>query len=559
MTDLNHPLSIDVLKFKYPKTFNFVKDEVLKCNKKNIIVKAPVKSGKRVMVEIGSLMTKDIYTNIFLTSHLTRDKSQHEELKKYGLSIYELKTKRSVFDLEKAYKGIDRTKPIIFHIDELDYGASDKNLLYKTVCDIIKPEIEKHVKSKVIYYSATPDVIHEENIANGDSYLKNNSENLTFVPSDNYIGIGELLRQNRIKEAEEFILEKKDENGDFSYHLSEFGKERMKELLQGGEKFVSILRLTGKFKESGESKFETCKKYYSDIFKDYISNNNGGDIYMKKPIFVSSKNEDHVIKWYDKDEWIGVDPNYKKLYILNETSKRSIEFKCQPVLVWYYTYRGTKTPINTIVQDQERVVYYEDNHWLNNCTFTIYGNVEVGKYSADQLSFDQLNIRREKHTCTVHKKRASHTVKSEVFNSFDEVNDFCRRNQFLNLSTYKVDPKNHEQNILKRTMKLKNENVTLSDEVWNRYRHREGFYTNNHHSSRRDIIKNNAYGNLFMTEEELRSPSIGGINERQRKRLFIFYDEHETNPLNFKYLLKYYQNSENSFSVKKNTSYAGIV
>ena len=317
----------------------------------------------------------------------------------------------------------------------------------------------------------------------------------------------------------------------------------MKELLQGGEKFVSILRLTGKFKESGESKFETCKKYYSDIFKDYISNNNGGDIYMKKPIFVSSKNEDHVIKWYDKDEWIGVDP----------------EFKCQPVLVWYYTYRGTKTPINTIVQDQERVVYYEDNHWLNNCTFTIYGNVEVGKYSADQLSFDQLNIRREKHTCTVHKKRASHTVKSEVFNSFDEVNDFCRRNQFLNLSTYKVDPKNHEQNILKRTMKLKNENVTLSDEVWNRYRHREGFYTNNHHSSRRDIIKNNADGNLFMTEEELRSPSIGGINERQRKRLFIFYDEHETNPLNFKYLLKYYQNSENSFSVKKNTSYAGIV
>ena len=83
------------------------------------------------MVEIGSLMTKDIYTNIFVTSHLTRDKSQHEELKKYGLSIYELKTKRSVFDLDKAYKGIDRTKPIIFHIDELDYGASDKNLLYK--------------------------------------------------------------------------------------------------------------------------------------------------------------------------------------------------------------------------------------------------------------------------------------------------------------------------------------------------------------------------------------------------------------------------------------------
>lgn len=557
MTDLNHPLSIDVFKFKYPKTFNFVKDEVLKCNKKNIIVKAPVKSGKRVMVEIGSLMTKDIYTNIFVTSHLTRDKSQHEELKKYGLSIYELKTKRSVFDLDKAYKGIDRTKPIIFHIDELDYGASDKNLLYKTVCDIIKPEIEKHVKSKVIYYSATPDVIHEENIANGDSYLKNNSENLTFVPSDNYIGIGELLRQNRIKEAEEFILEKKDENGDFSYHLSEFGKERMKELLQGGEKFVSILRLTGKFKESGESKFETCKKYYSDIFKDYISNNNGGDIYMKKPIFVSSKNEDHVIKWYDKDEWIGVDPNYKKLYILNETSKRSIEFKCQPVLVWYYTYRGTKTPINTIVQDQERVVYYEDNQWLNNCTFTIYGNVEVGKYSADRLSFDQLNIRREKHTSTVHKKRASHTVKSEVFNSFDEVNNFC---QFLNLIIYKVDPKKHEQNILKRTMKLqKNENVTLSDKVWNRYRHREGFYTNNHHSSRRGIIKNNADGNLFMTEEELRSPGIGGINERQRKRLFIFYDEHETNPRNFKYLLKYYQYSENSFSVKKNTSYAGIV
>lgn len=557
MSDLHHPLSINDLKSNFLKTFNFVEDEVLKCNKKNIIVKAPVKSGKRVMVEICSSMTKDIYTNIFVTSHLNRDKSQIEELKKYGLSVSELKSKRSILDLNKTYKDIDRTKPIIFHIDELDYGASEKNLLYKTVCDIIKPEIEKHVKSKVVYYSATPDVIHEQNIVNGDSYLKNNSENLTYVPPDNYIGVSKLLSQNRFKESEEFILEKKDENGKFSYHLSEFGKERMKELLQGGEKYVSILRLTGKFKESGKSKFETCKKYYLDIFKDYIFNNdNRNDIYMKPPIFVSSKIEDHVIKWHDEWIWRGSNTNCKTLYILNETSKRSIEFKCQPVLVWYYTYRGNKTPINTIVQDQERVVYFENNDWLNNCTFTIYGNVEVGKYSAGLLSFDQLSIRREISTCTVHKKRASHNVLYEVFNSFQEVNDFCERNQ---LSICTADPATRNQNILRRTMTLKNENITLNNDLWNKYRHREGFITNNHHSSRRDIIKNNAGGNLFMTEEELKSPSIGGINERQRKRLFIFYDENETNPNNYKYMLKYYKDTKNNFSIFKNTSYASTV
>jgi len=557
MSDLHHPLSINDLKSNFLKTFNFVEDEVLKCNKKNIIVKAPVKSGKRVMVEICSSMTKDTYTNIFVTSHLNRDKSQIEELKKYGLSVSELKSKRSILDLNKTYKDIDRTKPIIFHIDELDYGASEKNLLYKTVCDIIKPEIEKHVLSKVVYYSATPDVIHEQNIVNGDSYLKNNSENLTYVPPYNYIGVSKLLSQNRFKESEEFILEKKDENGKFSYHLSEFGKERMKELLQGGEKYVSILRLTGKFKESGKSKFETCKKYYLDIFKDYIFNNdNRNDIYMKPPIFVSSKIEDHVIKWHDEWIWRGSNTNCKTLYILNETSKRSIEFKCQPVLVWYYTYRGDKTPINTIVQDQERVVYFENNDWLNNCTFTIYGNVEVGKYSAGLLSFDQLSIRREISTCTVHKKRASHNVLYEVFNSFQEVNDFCERNQ---LSICTADPATRNQNILRRTMTLKNENITLNNDLWNKYRHREGFITNNHHSSRRDIIKNNACGNLFMTEEELKSPSIGGINERQRKRLFIFYDENETNPNNYKYMLKYYKDTKNIFSVCKNTSYASTV
>jgi len=557
MSDLHHPLSINDLKSNFLKTFNFVEDEVLKCNKKNIIVKAPVKSGKRVMVEICSSMTKDTYTNIFVTSHLNRDKSQIEELKKYGLSVSELKSKRSILDLNKTYKDIDRTKPIIFHIDELDYGASEKNLLYKTVCDIIKPEIEKHVLSKVVYYSATPDVIHEQNIVNGDSYLKNNSENLTYVPPYNYIGVSKLLSQNRFKESEELILEKKDENGKFSYHLSEFGKERMKELLQGGEKYVSILRLTGKFKESGKSKFETCKKYYLDIFKDYIFNNdNRNDIYMKPPIFVSSKIEDHVIKWHDEWIWRGSNTNCKTLYILNETSKRSIEFKCQPVLVWYYTYRGDKTPINTIVQDQERVVYFENNDWLNNCTFTIYGNVEVGKYSAGLLSFDQLSIRREISTCTVHKKRASHNVLYEVFNSFQEVNDFCERNQ---LSICTADPATRNQNILRRTMTLKNENITLNNDLWNKYRHREGFITNNHHSSRQDIIKNNACGNLFMTEEELKSPSIGGINERQRKRLFIFYDENETNPNNYKYMLKYYKDTKNIFSVCKNTSYASTV
>ena len=55
----NDPKTIDYFKQQRPELYNYVLNDVIPENKKFKLVHAPVKSGKRGMVEVHSLLDKE--------------------------------------------------------------------------------------------------------------------------------------------------------------------------------------------------------------------------------------------------------------------------------------------------------------------------------------------------------------------------------------------------------------------------------------------------------------------------------------------------------------------
>ena len=75
--------------------------------------------------------------------------------------------------------------------------------------------------------------------------------------------------------------------------------------------------------------------------------------------------------------------------MINQVSGRSTEWKCHPFIVWYHTLRTDETPIGTIIQDQERPVYYTGTY-TDDINIEIYGDLECAKYSAGQITLQQM-------------------------------------------------------------------------------------------------------------------------------------------------------------------------
>ena len=126
--------------------------------KKFIVVPAPVKSGKRGMVEISSLLYQT-FSHVFVSAwHRTADKNQREELESFGIKVCSVNNKNKKNCCIKIISHeLKENNNVIIHLDELDFGAGDGQLL----SDIWNEyKIEK--RAKFIMYSASHEVAMKE-------------------------------------------------------------------------------------------------------------------------------------------------------------------------------------------------------------------------------------------------------------------------------------------------------------------------------------------------------------------------------------------------------------
>ena len=524
----NDPKTIDYFKQQRPELYNYVLNDVIPENKKFKLVPAPVKSGKRGMVEVHSLLDKKS-SHIFLTAlHRTADENQRNELASYGIKVFSINnTKKKNECIKYIDDQLALGKEIKPHLDELDFGCGDKQLL-----NYIYSAYKNNPRVTFILYSATIEVAKKEFLVVNN--IEEFHECKPFNPPPTYFGIKKFLDKKKFLQATHFVSYNCD---DESIKITTQGENLIKKLKENtnntnNKRHIAVLRLAGNFKTNSKSisQFDTMKEN-----SDYIEEKYG--IRLK---FVGSN--DNSVEWDNLKTWGDYNPAIPYIFVINQVAGRSTEWKCHPYLVWYHTMRTDDTPTSTIIQDQERPVYYTINY-TDDIDIEIYGDVPSAQYSSGIITLDQYDaMSNRKINARLNTKNQKKHIKvkevPDVFNSWAEIPEEYTKNRTLS-SHVKPEYK------LKEFMTTNNKPYQIKN--WDKYSHLEGFYMTNIRSSITEFIKGTSKkANLkpIWFKSDLLNELGEGIDEKTKIRINLFYEDNETNPNNYKFMIREYESSE---------------
>jgi hypothetical protein len=504
---------LDYFTKERPELTDYVLNKIIPGNHKFKIVRAPVKSGKRGMVEVNSLNNKD-NEHIFLTAlHRVADISQRNELESYGIKVFSVNSGLKKDACIKFINGI-KNKKCLIHLDELDFGCGDKQLL-----NSIYMAFKENVNVLFILYSATIEVAKKEFLINKIDFF----ECPHFVPPPTYFGIKKYIDNKLFFQATGFISYENN-----ALEITTQGKELIEKLKQhtinkNNKRHIGVLRLAGNFKIEGKvvSQFEKLKEYQDSIEDKY-------NIRLK---FIGSN--DGSIVWDSPKYWDELTLDRSFIFVINQVSGRSTEWKCHPYLVWFHTLRTEETPTSSIIQDQERSVYYT-KAYTDDINIEIYGDLPTAQYSAGIITFDQYSAmvtrKINSRLNTKNKKKHIRVKTPAFFNTWEEIPDKYKKGR--SKTTYvNEDYKLKEEMI--------NSGITYHIADWDeKWLHLEGFLMTNIRSSRDNFIKGKGNQKPIWFKNDILTELSEGINEHSKIRINVFYEDNETNPDNFKFIVR---------------------
>jgi hypothetical protein len=371
---------------------------------KRVIIKAPVKSGKRELKIIEALRSREpgnTETNFIYTSSLDRkdNKEQHEEMRSYGIECSVSKNSKQI--LQKINRLIMQNQnKIVLFIDESDYGTSVKQKMCHFFDEICKMT-ENLDRFYLRYFSATNKEIELSEY--GESCCVYN-----FIPPESYRGAQYFLENNLVHEAEPFFIYD-------NYHnvaLSDQGVKLLQEF-SNQNKVFSVLRIANKnsdlptYSEIMES--EALREFIFDKYYGIkligIDQNSG--MGWGKPS-ASTKNWSD---YFSRDS--------KKLFVINQTCTRSTELGFIPQIYFWHECRSPDTPYNTIIQSSMRVCHYpyqrNEKYWAEDAPDTnvqIYTNKNCIRLYAEQIT-DEDFIRLEKRPLSSRISSSSYFVATD--------------------------------------------------------------------------------------------------------------------------------------------------
>ena len=513
--------------------YNYIKNKVLPFDKKFKLVYAPVKSGKRGMVEIYSLLDKKS-KHIFLTAlHRRADEKQREELTEYGIRVYSVNNKNKKDSCIKYIDDLLSKKEIVkIHLDELDFGCGNNQLL-----SFIWNKYKTNPNVYFILYSATIEVAKKEFLQVNNIHDVYECER--YIPPPTYFGINRYLENTKFFQAVSFI-DYNDINNEFSINTQ--GQDLINKLVSNtndtsNKRHIAILRLAGNFKIGGKlvSQFEKMKEYKDKIEEEY-------GIRLK---FVGSN--DNTVEWDNKKYWEELAPSLPFIIVINQVSGRSTEWKCHEFILWYHTLRTDETPTGTIIQDQERPVYYTTNY-TNDINIEIYGDLPCAKYSAGQITLQQMltMTSRKLNSRLDTKSKKNHIVTEEplFFDNWSNIPEQYKKGK--SISTHV-----NEFNVLRPKMyvieKINGVAVEKEYEIknWDKYSHLEGFIMTNIRSSRTNFIKGKKSNNkAIWFESDIKTELNEGLNEKSKIRINLYYNDGETDPSKYKFIVRRFKETK---------------
>ena len=391
--------SVSIFEAQRPLLTEFIKTRVLplldarECRR--ILIRAPVKSGKREMVEylaVRDAAHQPVRVHAFVSAfHRVADDMQRKELKIHNMEVFSL-TKKLDADRcvnwirNKIYEG----KQVVLHIDECDFGSGERQTL-----NTIYSEVTNNPSATTILYSATPqevlfsgDVETQENQTMIDEIM-HTGECVTYTPPTSFCGPNRFLDENLIEEAIPFFHKQNN-----IITLSSQGTQLIRELRQSIEertgRNILVLRLS--YSDLGGNVSDKKQnKAIHQFLKYWRSASELSDC-----IIVADKSEKDVptssnillekIQWSNSTYWNLKSRDVPIIMVIDQTSSRSTEWLCHNRVFAYHDFRNTIN-FSTISQAQERVNHYVEKYNNTFQRIKVYGHYKSFLLSAGRIDY----------------------------------------------------------------------------------------------------------------------------------------------------------------------------
>lgn len=393
------PWSVAVFEAQRPEMTEFVRHDILgllddeEC--RCIVVRAPVKSGKREIVEYIAMRDKvehPVRAHAFLSAwHRVADEAQRAELARQNMAVFPLANKANLAPCvawigEQLAKGLQ----VVLHLDECDYGSGSKQVLSKLWC-----EVRKNLRITNILYSATPEEVLFSGEVENDA-MEMMAEMLTghqvrYTPPKGYCGPERFLKDGLVRAAMPFFHKTDD-----GYSLSAQGKEIVRDLRASIEanprRNVVVLRLCGG--EGGNKReHKSIHQFLGAVHSfpelagfDLVADLAEGRGEPKEENGVTILKE--TVGWSDPVYWRRSMPtDTPTIIVVDQKSTRSTEWACHDRIFAQHDFRASVT-FTTVSQAVERVNHYEQKYGGFQ-PIRIYCHTKTLRLSAGQIGYNE--------------------------------------------------------------------------------------------------------------------------------------------------------------------------
>lgn len=392
------PWSVSHFETHRPHLTTFVRTRVLPLLETSeccrIVIRAPVKSGKREIVEYiaqRDFVTKPKRVHAFLSAwHRVADADQREELKHHNMKVFSITTTAKADQcIAWILAQITSGYHVVVHLDECDHGSGSKQILSK-----VWRATRDRAGITNILYSATPEEVlfsgeveDEEHQAMMDDMIQK-GEQIRYDPPDGYCGPVAFLDAGLVEEATPFFYA----NGE-GLTLSPQGRQLVSDLRSslttagGSRRNLIVLRLsysTGFFRASTKAN----KAIYQFLKNIHMFPELSDFIVIADKDEGSDCRSDRVltekIQWSLPMYWASKS-TAPTIIVIDQTSSRSTEWACHDRVFATHDFRNV-IQYSTISQAQERVNHYAQRYGAFQ-PIRVFGHKKTFLLSAGRIDY----------------------------------------------------------------------------------------------------------------------------------------------------------------------------
>jgi hypothetical protein len=398
------PWSVDIFQQYRAHLSSFVDENIVpliradRCRR--ILVRAPVKSGKREIAEYTALRDlvtgEPIRVHAFVSAwHRVADDEQRNELKQHNLHVFSIVSgSKAIECIGWIETQINEGHHVVIHLDECDHGAGATQILGK---------IWRHIREKqssvtTVLYSATPEEVlysgqagqvEDADFQNMVEEMLSAGDYVRYTPPEGFYGPAKFIDEGLVEEATPFFRKLDGKNFTLTPQGRQICDDLRRSIATNPTRNIVVLRLSYSDLGKGQTDRKQNKSIYQFLQNiDQIVGNDFLVIVDKDEKFEhrSQRVMPDRIQWANPVYWQLKATGVPILVIIDQTSSRSTEWRCHNRIFATHEFRNI-LQFGTISQAQERVNHYHGRYGGFQ-PIKVYGNVKTFLLSAGRINYE---------------------------------------------------------------------------------------------------------------------------------------------------------------------------